>query len=126
MKNKKLSLLLIILNFILTITILFSEYIYTSYFSIFNWHENCGTQFLAILIVSTPILLILSISYYFLGKKITITYLNKSLPIISLLVFLAPILLDTSLSYALITIGTLLGLILCLSSIILFLKVIFR
>ncbi|HAT4246739.1 hypothetical protein QTH11_12925 [Clostridium perfringens] len=126
MKNKKLSLLLIILNFILTITILFSEYIYTSYFSIFNWHENCGTQFLAILIISTPILLILSISYYFLGKKITITHLNKSLPIISLLVFLAPILLDTSLSYALITIGTLLGLILCLSSIILFLKVIFR
>ncbi len=36
----------------------------------FSWHENSGTQFLIILMMSTPIFLILSITYYFLGKKI--------------------------------------------------------
>lgn len=126
MTNKKISVLLTILNLILTLTIFFSEYIYSSYYSIFSWYENCGTQFLVILMISTPIFLILSIIYYFLGKKNIVTGLNKNLPIISLLVFLSPILLDTSLSYVLITIGALLGLGLCLSSIIIFLRIIVR
>lgn len=122
MSNKKRSVLLIILNLILTLTIFFSEYIYSSYYSVFNWHENSGTQFLAILIISTPILLILSIIYYFLGKKNIVIGLNKNLPIISLVVFLAPLLIDLSLSYFLITIGALLGFCLCVTTIIVFLK----
>lgn len=119
---KKRSILLIILNLILTVTILFSEYIYSSYYSIFSWYENSGIQFLAILTISTPIFLILSIIFYFLGKKNIVAGLNKKLPIISLLVFLGPIFLDSSLSDLLITIGSLLGLLLCLSSTIILLK----
>ncbi|MCR8746807.1 hypothetical protein [Romboutsia lituseburensis] len=122
MSNKKRSVILIILNLILTLTIFFSEYIYSSYYSIFSWYENCGTQFLAILMISTPIFLILSIIYYFLGKKNIVTGLNKNLPIISLVVFLAPLLLDLSLSSLLITIGALLGFCLCITTIIVFFK----
>lgn len=122
MINKKRSVHLIILNFILTLTIFFSEYIYSSYYSIFSWYENCGTQFLAIFIISTPIFLILSVIYHFLGKKNIVTDLNKKLPIISLLVFLAPLIIDLSLSDLFITIGALLGFCLCLISTIVLLK----
>lgn len=122
MISKKRSLLLMILNFILTLTIVFSEYIYSSYFNIFSWYENCGTQFLAILIISTPLFLILSVIYHFLGKKHNITNLNKKLPLIALLVFLAPILIDLRLSKLFITIGGILGFCLCLISIIILFK----
>lgn len=119
---KKRSILLMILNLILTITILFSEYIYSSYYSIFSWYENSGIQFLAILIISTPIFLILSIIFYFLGKKNIVLGLNKKLPIISLLAFLGPILLDSNLSDVLIMIVSLLGFLLCLFSTIILLN----
>lgn len=119
---KKRSLLLTSLNLILTLTILFSEYIYSSYYSIFSWYENCGTQFLAILLISTPIFIILSVIYNSLSKKYPISNLNKKLPLIALLVFLGPILIDLSLSYFFITIGAILGLCLSLVSIIVLFK----
>lgn len=119
---KKRSLLLTLLNLILTLTTLFSEYIYSSYYSIFSWYENCGTQFLAILLISAPIFIILSVFYYFLSKKYPISNLNKKLPLIALLVFLGPILIDLSLSYFFITIGAILGLCLSLVSIIVLFK----
>lgn len=122
MISKKRSFLLTLLNLILTLIIIFSEYIYSSYYSVFSWYENCGTQFLAILIISTPIFIILSVIYYFLSKKHPISNLNKKLPIISLLVFLGPILIDLSLSGFFITIGAILGFCLCLVSIIILFK----
>ena len=122
MINKKRSLLITLLNLILTLTILFSEYIYSSYYTVFSWYENCGTQFLAILIISTPIFIILSVIYYFLSKKHPISNLNKKLPLIALLVFLGPLLIDLSLSNFFITIGTILGFCLSLISIIILFK----
>lgn len=122
MITKKRSFLLTFLNLILTLTILFSEYIYSSYYSIFNWYENCGTQFLAILLISAPIFIILSVIYYFLSKKYPISNLNKRLPLTALLVFLGPILIDLSLSDFFITIGGILGFCLCLISIIILFK----
>ena len=118
--TKKKSISLILLNLILILTILFSEYVYSSYYDMFSWYENCGTQFLAIIIISTPIFAILSIIYNLLGKKGIVTGLNKNLPIISLVVFLAPLLLDLSLSNVLITIGAILGLALFFVSIYVF------
>ena len=118
--TKKKSISLILLNLILILTILFSEYVYSSYYDMFSWYENCGTQFLAIIIISTPIFAILSIIYNLLGKKGIVTGLNKNLPIISLVVFLAPLLLDLSLSNVLITIGAILGLVLFFVSIYVF------
>ena len=117
---KKKSISIIILNFLLILAILFSEYVYSSYYDMFSWYENCGTQFLAIIIISTPIFAILSIIYNLLGKKGIVTGLNKNLPIISLVVFLAPLLLDLSLSNVLITIGAILGLVLFFVSIYVF------
>jgi hypothetical protein len=119
--NKK-SILMLVLNLLLVTTIILSEYIYTSYYDIFSWHENSGIQFLSILMILAPILLLLSIVYYFLGKKGIVSGINKNLPVISLVIFLAPILLDTSLSTLLITIGTILGLILSIVSIVVLLK----
>lgn len=119
--NKK-SILMLVLNLLLVTTIILSEYIYTSYYDIFSWHENSGIQFLSILMILAPILLLLSIVYYFLGKKGIVSGLNKNLPAISLVIFSAPILLDTSLSTLLITIGTILGLILSIVSIVVLLK----
>lgn len=122
MINKKRSLFVTLLNLILTLTIVFSEYIYSSYYSVFSWYENCGTQFLAILIISAPIFIILIVIYYFLSKKYPISNLNKKLPLIALLVFLGPILIDLSLSDFFITIGAILGLCLSLVSIIVLFK----
>lgn len=124
LKEKSLS--LIILNLLLTITIIFSEYVYSSHFDIFSWYENCGTQFLAIIIISVPILIVLSLIYYRLGKKGIVTGLNKNLPIIALMVFLLPLLLDLSLSDVLITIGFILGGILLLVSIFINIKYIIK
>ncbi len=119
--NKK-SILMLVLNLLLVTTISLSEYIYTSYYDIFSWHENSGIQFLSILMILAPILFLLSIVYHFLGKKGIVSGINKNLPAISLVIFSAPILLDTSLSTLLITIGTILGLILSIVSIVVLLK----
>ena len=118
MKIKKRSILLLILNLVLTLTIFLSEYVYSSYFSMFSWYENCGEQFLIIIMISTPVFLILSGVYHFLNKKYEMTALNAKLPLISLAVFLLPLLLDLSLSSILITIGAILGLCLCVVSLI--------
>ncbi|MDA3730083.1 hypothetical protein PBV87_00960 [Niameybacter massiliensis] len=117
MRNIKSKILLLVLNSILFMTILLSEYVYTSYYPQVSWHENSGTQFLVIVMISVPMLLVLSIIYYFVGKKGVVKGLNKNLPLLALLVFMLPILLDGSLSFVLITIGTILGAILTLISI---------
>lgn len=117
MRNIKSKILLLVLNSILFMTILLSEYVYTSYYPQVSWHENSGTQFLVIVMISVPMFLVLSIIYYFLGKKGAVKGLNKNLPLLALLVFMLPILLDGSLSFVLITIGTILGAILTLISI---------
>lgn len=122
MKNQKTPVILVMLNLILTTNIFFSEYVYLSRYRIFSWYENSGTQFLAILIISTPIFLLLIITYHFLGKKNMVRDLNKKLPTISLLVFLIPIMMDLSLSDLFLTIGALLGFILCLVSLIILFK----
>lgn len=117
MRMNKSKVLLLILNSILFVTMLLSEYIYTSYYPQVSWHENSGTQFLVIIMISAPIFLVLSITYYFLGKKEIVKGFNKNLPFLALLIFVLPIVLDGSLSFGLITVGTILGAILILNSV---------
>ncbi|CEN76191.1 Uncharacterised protein [[Clostridium] sordellii] len=121
-KTKKYSIIFFILNLLLTATIVLSEYIYSSYYNVFSWYENCGTQFLIILIISIPIFILLSVLYYLLGRKNIISGLSKNLPLISLGVFLIPIIIDTSLSPAVVSVGTFLGFCVLITSVFTLLK----
>lgn len=58
MRNIKSKILLLVLNSILFMTILLSEYVYTSYYPQVSWHENSGTQFLVIVMISVPMFLV--------------------------------------------------------------------
>ncbi len=108
---KTYSVITFMLNILLVLNILFSEYIYSSYFTFVNWYESCGTQFLAIFIISLPIFLGLWILYYIISKKYNVKSIGSELSIISAIIFILPLLLDLSLSDTLITIGAIGGII---------------
>jgi hypothetical protein len=104
-----------ILNIVMICVLVFSLMIYTSLCKSLPWYDPCGTQFLAIIIISAPVLLIIGIILVFLDKKYTLQKINLILPFYALAGICLPILIDGSLSKITLSIGT----ILCISSIIL-------
>jgi hypothetical protein len=73
--------LLISLNIIFTIVVLWSTMIYTSMMSDkLPWYESCGMQFLAILIISCPALIIIGFFELLLSRFMPISQKLKLLP----------------------------------------------
>lgn len=97
-----------ILHIVMICTLLFSLMIYTSLNKSVPWYESCGIQFLTILMISVPILLIIGIALRFLNKKYMMQKKNLMLPFYALAGISLPILIDGTLSKITIFIGTVL------------------
>lgn len=90
----------VILNVIMIADVLFSLMIYTSLNQNVKWYEACGTQFLAILIISVPILLVIFVGFIILSRLgYRLTKSNLGLPIYILLGISLPIIIDGGLGY---------------------------
>ncbi|PAB60081.1 hypothetical protein [Anaeromicrobium sediminis] len=84
----------------------FSLIIYTSLNKQLPWYESCGTQFLAIFMLSIPSLIFIGIGFIILNKKYELKKLNIKIPFYSAIGLGLPILIDGGLSKITITIGT--------------------
>ncbi len=108
----------IVLNLSSLAVLLWSLMIYTSLFKGIPWYEPCGMQFLAILILSDPVFLILGIALFILGKFIPISLINKSLPLMAIAGLSLPILIGGGLSKTTLLIGTTIGMIILVLTIV--------
>jgi hypothetical protein len=113
-KNNRKHLIYFGLNLVLILVLLWSLMIYTSLFKGIPWYEPCGSQFLAILIISDPIFLVTGIALLILAKHYPISKLNKWLPFITIVGLSLPILIDGSLSKTTLLTGTAIGVMLLL------------
>lgn len=86
-------------------TLILSFFIYTSQTPISPIQENSGIQFLVILIICSPILLILGL--FSLLLKVTTPKFNLFFPFYSAIGLSLPLLIDSSLNTSTIFIGTL-------------------
>ena len=106
MKQKTKSILYVILNLLYIAVMGFSLMIYTSLNKNLPWYESCGTQFLAIPIISVPVLLLVGVCLKILSRKYYINSLNIKLPFYTIIGVFLPLIIDGGLSKITITIGT--------------------
>ncbi|CAH2214178.1 hypothetical protein [Tepidibacter aestuarii] len=106
MKEKIKSITYIVLNSLYIVVMGFSLMIYTSLNKNLPWYESCGTQFLAIPILSVPILLVLGICLKVLSKKYAMSSLNIKVPFYTIMGMFLPLVIDGGLSKITIAIGT--------------------
>ncbi len=83
--------------------------IYTSLFKQSPWYEPCGMQFLAILIVSCPFLVMIGIGQIILGKFISISNAAKAFPFLACAGLGFPVLADGSLGTGMQIAGLVIG-----------------
>ena len=74
----------IILNFLIVLALLFSLFIISSCFSWIPWYEDCMMQLLVIPFIVSPLLLVVGIMLFILGKTYHIAPFNKWLPFIAI------------------------------------------
>ncbi|MCY6485756.1 hypothetical protein OW763_15635 [Clostridium aestuarii] len=94
-----------VLSLVEIVVLGFSLMIYTSLNKSLPWYDGCGMQFLVILIISVPLLLVIGVGLKILSKKYNIRRLNIKIPFLASISIAAPILLDGSLNRVLIAIG---------------------
>ncbi|WP_404660408.1 hypothetical protein [Haloimpatiens myeolchijeotgali] len=82
--------------------------IYTSLNKNFPWYEPCGIQFLSIILISAPILLITGIVLMILNKKNILPKVSSLVSFYALAGITLPIIIDGSLSKITIFTGTIL------------------
>ncbi|MCD3350763.1 hypothetical protein G8V03_07430 [Clostridium botulinum D/C] len=85
----------VILNIFMLLAVIFSVMIYTSLNPNLPWYESCGTQFLAIFLISDPMLGVIYSGFIILkvmGYKFT--KINFRLPIYILLGLSLPLIID--------------------------------
>jgi|WetSurMetagenome_2_1015567.scaffolds.fasta_scaffold1629662_1 hypothetical protein len=104
--------LLVSLNIIFAIVVLWSTMIYTSMMSDkLPWYESCGMQFLAILIISCPALIIIGLFEMLLSRFMLISQKLKLLPFACSLGMGLLIFIDQSLGFIMQILGTILGIV---------------
>ncbi|WP_142413845.1 hypothetical protein [Hathewaya massiliensis] len=109
----------ITLNIIMFLAASFSLWIYLSHNEWVSWHENSGTQFLALLLITLPILLFVALGFKILSKKSTnITKENVRLPLYIIVGIVLPVVIDGSLSNITIFIGTICCVVACVVSLV--------
>lgn len=97
----------------------FSFTIYTSLMSKkLLWYEPCGMQFLAILVVSCPVMVMIGISYIVLGRFIRVGKPTKILPFATAVAIASLIFIDGSLGSGMQITGTAFCVIAAIASII--------
>ncbi len=106
MKQKIKNIIYIILNLLYIGVMGFSLMIYTSLNKNLPWYESCGTQFLAIPILSVPLLLVVGICLKVLSRKYSINSLNIKLPFYTIIGIFLPLIIDGGLSKITIAFGT--------------------
>lgn len=82
--------ILVLLNIILITILYLSWNIYASSYESLPWYEPSGMQFIILYIVYTPVLLVLTIALYILGKYREISIYNKIIPILSAIIIIIP------------------------------------
>jgi len=104
------SRIFIILNLLLLLTLLFSLFIISSCFSWIPWYEDCMMQLLVIPFIVSPLLLVVGIMLFILGKTYHTAPLNKWFPFIAIGLLLFALLLT-------LRIAALINIVLCLLTI---------
>lgn len=82
------------------------------------WYEPCGMQFLAILVVSCPVMVMIGISYIVLGRFIRVGKPTKILPFATAVAIASLIFIDGSLGSGMQITGTAFCVIAAIASII--------
>lgn len=112
MKERTTIIFYVLINLLFVLTTLWSLMIYTSLMSEkLPWYEPCGMQFLAILIFSCPIFLIIGIIQLIFGKFIAISKWVKLSPFIGCAGMGLPIFIDDGLGIIMQIFGTLIGIV---------------
>lgn len=73
------------------LTLIMALMVYTSLNKSVPWYESSGAQFLAIPMIVIPILIVIGLLLYLLGRKYNIETINKRMPFYSAIVIFLPI-----------------------------------
>ena len=95
------------LSLLFILVVLWSMMIYTSLNKNLPWYEPCGMQFLAVLILSCPALIIIGCTQIVLAKALNTSIWTRILPFITCAGLALPILLEDGLGKTMQIIGTL-------------------
>lgn len=106
--------LLFTLKGLFLLVVLWSMMIYTSLNKNLSWYDPCGMQFLAVLILSCPALIIIGCAQNFLCRSLNISSWSRRLPFVTCAGLALPILFDGGLGKIMQIIGT----VICVTSII--------
>ncbi|MDQ0480386.1 hypothetical protein [Hathewaya limosa] len=97
----------VMLNIIMFFTVMFSLWIYMSHNPSVSWYENSGIQFLALIIISLPLLLVILGGFMLLKiKGFNMKKNNLMLPVYIIIGTILPVVIDGSLNDITIGIGT--------------------